>query len=283
MIFSFIALLFAKLDNKRNIKIIIITMVVFAVGIMPLFRHMLGARPGGIQEMFSLPFQQTARYVKYHPKDVFPSEKVVLSKVLPYNTLAKRYNPTNADSIREYRPQARAIDYIRYLKVWAAQLLRHPYTYVEAFQASSSGWFSFYEYDPLMNMNWHNQLNKKIIPGWVPMRYGFSKKTADAMQNAYHNIYRIPIWGCALSYGLYAALLPAFALATALRNWNNKNTKYYLVLVPELLSIVLGCWLASVSSHFEGRRFLYPLTYTAPLLLGWCMYIYQNEVAKIKK
>ena len=134
-----------------------------------------------------------------------------------------------------------------------------------------------------MNMNWHGQLDKTIIPDWVPVRSAFAKKTADAVQNAYHNIFRTPIWGGVVSHGLYAALLPAFVLATALRNCKNQSVKYYLVLIPVLLSIVLGCWLAPLSIHFEGRRYLYPLTYTAPLLLGRCMYIYQNEVARTKK
>ncbi len=283
VLFSFISLLFAELDYKRYIKVIIVTLIIFATGIMPLTRHMLGARPGGIQEMFSIPFQQTARYVKYHSKDITLYEKTVLSKVLPYDALAKRYNPLNTDCVKEYRPQAHTKDYIKYLKVWAVQLFRHPYTYMQAFQAMSSGWFSFYEYNPLMNMNWHNQLNKKIIPDWVPIRSGFAKKTADAVQNAYHNIYSTPVGRFFLCYGLYATLLPAFALATSLRNWKKQSVKYYLVLIPVLLSIALGCWLAPVSIHFEGRRYLYPLTYTAPLLLGWCMYIYQTEMAKTKK
>ena len=93
VLFSFIALFFAKLDNKRNIKVIIITLFVFAAGIMPLTRHMLGADRGGVQEMLSIPFQQTARYVKYHPKDITLSEKAVLSKILDYDRLAKMYNP----------------------------------------------------------------------------------------------------------------------------------------------------------------------------------------------
>lgn len=283
VLFSFISLLFAKLDNKRNIKKIIITLLVFAAGIMPLARHMIRADRGGVQEMLSIPFQQTARYVKYHPKDITLSEKAILSKVLDYDRLAKNYDPVSADPVKEYHQRGRTSDYVKYLKVWAAQLVRHPNTYIEAFQAMLSGWFSFWEYNPLMNMDWHSQLDKTLIPDWVPVRPAFAKKTADAVQNAYHTIYHTPIWGGILSYGLYAALLPAFALATALRNWNNQSVKYYLVLVPVLLSIALGCWLAPVSVHFEGRRYLYPLTYTAPLLLGWCMYIYQTEVAKAKK
>ena len=283
VLFSFIALLIAKIENKRKIKIIMITMVILAAGIMPLVRHVIRAGGGNVCEMFSVPFQQTARYVKYHPKDVSLSEKAVLSKVLDYDGLAKNYTPLIADRVKGYADKGRTVDYIIYLKVWAAQLLRHPYTYMEAFQAMLSGWFSFWEYDPLMDMNWHSQLDKEIMPGWVPIRPAFAKKTADVVQNVYHAIYRTPVWGGVLSYGLYAVLLPAFALATALRNWNNQSVKYYLAVIPVLLSVVLGCWLAPVSLEYEGRRYLYPLTYTAPLLLAWCMYIYQNEVAKIKK
>lgn len=283
VLFSLIALLLAKFDNKRKIKIIIITMIVLLAGVMPLIRHVIRAGAGDVCEMYSIPFQQTARYIKYHAKDVSPKEKAVLSRVLDYDRLAENYDPVNADPVKGYHDRGRTVDYIIYLKVWAAQLVRHPYTYVEAFQAMLSGWFSFWEYDPLMNMDWHNQLDEKFIPGWVTVRPEFSGKTADAMQKAYHNLYQTPIWGIVLSYGLYAALLPVFALATALRNWNNRGVKYYLVLIPVLLSIGLGCWLAPVSIGLEGRRYLYPLTYTAPLLLGWCMYIYQTEVAKAKK
>ena len=146
--------------------------------------------------------------------------------------------------------------------------MRHPYTYIEAFQAMLSGWFSFCEYDPVMNMSWHSQLDKEVMPGWVPVRPEFAKKTADAVQNAYHNICRTPIWGGVLSYGLYASLLPAFALATALRNWKNQSVKYYLVIIPVLLSIVLGCWLAPLSIHFEGRRYFISVNLYGTVAVG---------------
>lgn len=55
-----------------------------------------------------------------------------------------------------------------------------------------------------------------------------------------------------------------------------------LFMGPMVLSLIFGCWLAPVSIHFEGRRYLYPLTYTAPLLLAWCMFVYQNEIVDRK-
>ena len=33
-----------------------------------------------------------------------------------------------------------------------------------------AGWFSWSEYDPLMNMDWRNQLDPEIIPEWAAIR-----------------------------------------------------------------------------------------------------------------
>ena len=62
-----------------------------------------------------------------------------------------------------------------------------------------AGWFSWDQYDPVMNMDWRSQLNTDIIPEWVATR-GFSEKIADAYQELYHNLYEIPVLQIFLSY-----------------------------------------------------------------------------------
>ena len=133
-----------------------------------------------------------------------------------------------------------------------------------------------------MNMDWHNQLSDIIIPHWVPVRPAPASLTANALEKACHSLYNTPIFGLFLSYGFYAAIFPAFVLSTTLRTHCGRHVRYYLVSVPMVLSLIFGCWLAPVSIHFEGRRYLYPLTYTAPLLLAWCMFVYQNEIVDRK-
>ena len=39
--------------------------------------------------MLSIPFQQTARYVKEHGKEVTKEEKMTINKVLNYDTIGK--------------------------------------------------------------------------------------------------------------------------------------------------------------------------------------------------
>ena len=97
-------------NNKRKTRIIIITLIVIAAGIMPLTRHVLRASQGGVQEMLSIPFQQTARYVKYHPKDITLSENAVLSKILDYDKLAKKYEPLSADPVKGYYQRGKTLD-----------------------------------------------------------------------------------------------------------------------------------------------------------------------------
>lgn len=228
--------------------------------------------------MFSIPFQQTARYVKYHPDDITTNERVVIDKVLGFNDLAQRYNPIFADPVKGYSQKGSQKDYLNYLRVWAIQGSRHPGTYIDGFNAMTSGWFSFYEYNPLMNMSWHNQLDPNKIPEWVPARNDFSEWTASSYQKAYDMTYRNPFFTIFLSYGFYASIIPAFMIATVLRKRRKTHVKYWLVTIPMVVSIILGCWLAPVSIVFEGRRYLYPIIYTIPLIIAWSLFFYKNEI-----
>lgn len=140
-----------------------------------------------------------------------------------------------------------------------------------------SGWFSFNEYNPLMNMEWHNQLDPRLIPGWVPIRGNFFTITANNFQTIFNEIYKIPFFTVFLSYVFYAALVPGFLTISVFRKHRRGDIQYWLIFIPMISSIVLGCWLAPVSVHFEGRRYLYPIVYTLPLLISWSLFIYKHE------
>ena len=277
---SILTLLISYFHNKKRIIISLVVAICMIGFILPVMRHTLGVHAGGMQEMFSIPFQQTARYVKYYPNDITLDEKNAIDKVLGFDNLVQRYDPISADPVKGYSQKGSKKDYLIYLKTWMAQGIRHPGVYIDSYNAMVSGWFSFHEYNPLMNMNWHNQLDPNKIPEWVPKRNNFSDWTATTYEKTYDTIYRNPFITIFLCYGFYAALIPSFMLATTLRASKQKDIKYWLVAVPMILSIVLGCWLAPVSIHFEGRRYLYPITYTVPLIISWCFYFYKNEVDK---
>lgn len=274
------AFIFQK-NSRKYIVIPVVASILLMNGIMPIIRTNLQISPGGKQEMFSLPFQMTARYVKYHADDITDEEYEILDKVLTMDTLADRYDPTNADSVKDFYQKAEDKYYVKYIGVWFKQGVRHPGSYISAFNAMLSGWFSWSEYAPLMNNDWRNQHNTDLIPEWVAVR-GITEGTADAYQEMFHNLYNSPFIQIFLSYGFYASLLPAFAVCTVFRKWKNKGTKYWMAICPTVFALFLGCWLAPVSSHLEGRRYLYPVLYTVPLMIMWCLYVYKNNKTSVE-
>lgn len=275
-----LAIIFVK-NNRKYLLIPIGASILLMNVIMPIVRTTLQISPGGKQEMFSLPFQMTARYVKFYGDDITDEEYEVLDKVLTMETLADRYNPTDADPVKDYYQKAEDKYYAKYIKVWIKQGLRHPEVYISAFNSMLSGWFSWSEYAPLMNNDWRSQHNTELIPEWVPIRR-ITDSTANAYQEMYHNLYNTPVIRIFLSYGFYASLLPAFAVCTVFRKWEIKEIKYWLAIVPNLFALMLGCWLAPVSYQLEGKRYLYPVVYTIPIIIVWCLYIYKSNKRNVK-
>ena len=59
--------------------------------LMPIVIDATGTIKGGQQEMLSIPFQQTARYVKYHGDDITDYEYKVIDKVLWITDLSESF------------------------------------------------------------------------------------------------------------------------------------------------------------------------------------------------
>lgn len=265
-----------KKNRKKLGLILIIGVLLFQVG-WPAVMRATGITGGGKTEMLSIPFQMTARYVKEHPDDITPDEYAVIDKMLYMGDLADRYDPVSADPVKGFAFYERfeTKDYVDYIKVWFFQGLRHPGSYWNALLAMESGWFSRTKYYPLMDMSWHNQLNPNIFSEASTVRPERIGKLAAGYQGLLDRLYKVPVLGLLFTYGLYSALIPAFVIGTLLSK--RKKGGAWVAAMPMFFSLALGCWLAPVSIHFEGRRYLYPITYTALILIGWCRYWLRAE------
>lgn len=277
ILLSLLGVFIFQKKNRKVLLIIITSCISVMFIIMPVIKGSLNIEPGGKQEMLSLPFQMTARYVVEHRDDITDDEYAVLNQVLGMGDLAQRYEPTNADPVKGYSQRCGGRDYVKYILVWAKQGIRHPVSYWHGLQSMLAGWFSWNEYDPIMNMGWHDQLDTNKFPESAASRSGIAAITGEIYQGFYHGMYNnclISLW---FTYGLYASIIPFFIFGTVLRRWNNKEIKYFLVALPMFFSLCLGCYLAPVSINLEGRRYLYPLTYSIPITLLWCMFIYKSH------
>ena len=249
--------------------------VVVMYGILPPIFTSLEVQPGGQQEKYSLPFQMTARYLRDYGEDVTDAEYAVIDKVLNADIIADDYDPTWADPVKRHHQKGANEDFPPYLKVWLQMGLRHPDAYIAAANSMLAGWFSWTEYAPLMDMEHRNQLDSQYIPKTVAIRY-ISEKTAPSYKMMFDKLYENPFTRLFFTYGFYASLLPAFFAATIMRKWNS-GKRSWLAFIPFFLSLLFGCWMAPASIHLEGMRYLYPITYTIPVLFVYCVYIYANS------
>ena len=89
--------------------------------------------PGSRREALSLPFQQTARFVRDHEEEIPQEEQDAIEAVLGMSALGKAYDPMVSDPVKgRYRSDVTNEDLMRYFSVWMKQFFRDPVCYVKA-------------------------------------------------------------------------------------------------------------------------------------------------------
>ena len=129
---SLFILLFNKTIRKKAAAALAVCAVFFVLWnqvVLPLGH----VNKGSIREMLSIPFQQTARYVRDCRREVEPEEKEAISKVLPYEILAGRYDPLISDPVKNtYKEEATREDLKEYFDAWLSMGKKHPEVYISA-------------------------------------------------------------------------------------------------------------------------------------------------------
>lgn len=126
--------LLAALFHKRFRKAALAGLaaaIVTSLGLSQVLFPLLDVSQGSIREMLSVPFQQTARYVKFAEEDISDSEREVIDRVLDYDVLADSYDPDISDPVKSTYHGSKE-DLIDYVGVWFKMLLRRPDIYIQA-------------------------------------------------------------------------------------------------------------------------------------------------------
>ena len=100
----------------------------------------MGVASGSVAEMFSMPFQQTARYAIQYEGELTPEEIAIIDSVLDYDTIITQYDPRVSDPVKNtYHGTPEALR--EYWGLWLRQGLRHPSVYASAALNSIFGYF----------------------------------------------------------------------------------------------------------------------------------------------
>lgn len=228
-----------------------------------------GVTRGSIREMLSIPFQQTARYVKYHEDEITEEEKQAIDNVLDYSTLAIRYNANLSDGVKSsYREEASQEELIRYFKVWFEMLKKHPETYI---QATMNNYYTYFYPvgKALRNFSFDSSeyametTNEQVAPLGMCFYY---LKSPDTFRSAYEQIRSrmevlVPFSLLMLPSAYTWTLMILFFYSL------RKRSRYAVdFLILPCMIVLVCCLLGPCNGHYGGR-YLYPIMLAMPLLL----------------
>lgn len=132
--FLFLILLFLTLKDYRKQILLTTVIIICTLFAQSAFCNLMHITPGSKVEMLSVPLQQTARYVTNYGDDVTEHEKEVISKILDYKKIPKKYKPRISDPIKEMftdkKPSEAELS--EYFKVWFQMFFKHPMCYIES-------------------------------------------------------------------------------------------------------------------------------------------------------
>lgn len=257
VLLSLLFLLFLGRQNIFKYIIIICITITFYYSynnvILPHFK----ITNGSIREVLSVPFQQTARYVKEYKKEVTSDEKKAIDKLLNYDTIASRYNPALADPVKnEFNRYYTDDDLKNYFKVWFTQLKKHPLVYVEATIANTYGYIYPVE------TNWYVHIKGKKIINNYGFDYHFNEnlRPLRMVLGGFAVIFPyIPFIGLLINIGFNTWIL-LFMLSYL---FYRKKYKDIILLIPSFL-ILLVCFVSPANTYF---RYALPNVFALPLML----------------
>lgn len=259
---SFPFLLLLKKTKKYKYKII--TLIILFLGfnytynniILPYFK----ITPTSIRETLSIPFQQTARYVKYHESEISDNEKEAIDKVLEYATLKERYKNEIADPVKnKYNKYTTKEELKDYFKVWFIELLKHPKTYIEATINNTYGY-----YYPIKT-NWYiyHKFDSRILKDGFNYHYNNLNTSRKILTTYGQTFQSIPIFNIFVNIGINVWIL-IFMLSYLIYL---KKYKEIIYLSPSFI-LILVCIASPVNTYFR-----YAMPYVFALMLNYGLFM----------
>ena len=269
IVLTFPFILFYSKANLKRLLIVFIAFLIFFMTYSKVILPSFSIPNGSIREVLSIPFQQTARYVKYHSSELSSEDIKAIDTVLGYDTLVERYKPEISDPVKnEFNKYTTNEELKKYFGVWFKGLLKHPETYIEAtmnnvygyFYPVDINWYIYYKYDTRITED-----------NLVDYHYNDLDGVRKVL-STYGQVFPIiPLVGLISNIGFNTWLL--FIMCAY---WFTKDKKKYIIVLVPLLVTVLICVASPVNTYF---RYTMPYVFAMPLLIS----LFLNEVSGGKK
>lgn len=277
-----LALLMLLLPKKR--RKLALPALALLVSTTLFFRALLPAAhitPGSKRETLSVPFQQTARYLRDYPDDVTAQEWAAIDGVLSADTIAERYEPTKSDNVKStYREAATAAERWAYFKAWFQMGLRHPDVYL---QATMNNYYNYFypgrQTTGLYSYSWSEdrmeRANEVMEEKGLSLELRHPDVLAEAResyQTLRENLFRSPLFSLLNSASVYVWGLILLAVYHIKR-----RDREGLALTVPLLAFL--CFYLMGPVNGEYFRYLYGVSLALPAVFLLSLYPVEGDRA----
>jgi len=263
-----------KKTMVRTVACILVP-ILLANGLVAVEMARYNIEKGSIAESLSLPFQQTARYVKEFGDEVTEEEASAIRAVLDYEHLAENYNPVLSDPVKSlYKGDATKEDLLNYFSVWFKQFWKHPEVYIKA--TANQNYFMVC---PFVD-------NRMILPDTMVANYPLLEVTSE--RTGIHEVealqgiktvmnlfcwamFTLPVIGLLTYPAPYNLLLIALLIFAV----SKKKIKWLLISFPLMLS-----FLVVLLAPWTDPRYAFPIIYSMPIAIAY--YIRLNSFEKVE-
>lgn len=220
--------------------------------------------PSSRREVLSIPFQQTARYVRDAKSDVTPEEKRIISKILDYDSLAEKYDPNIADPVKAtFNEYASTSDIKQYFQCWLQMFFKHPGIYLQAILNNKYRFFYPTSIPNTYSYSWsmrQMERTNKLTLDRVNTNFSYPSQL-NTFRNIYEQfrevIFNVPVLSILLSTSTYTWLLILWTCYCL----KQKNITSIIYLIPLYTQLFI-----SMAGPCNGQyfRYLYPIAFCLP-------------------
>lgn len=252
-----------------TIIVCLVSPLILAKGIDSCIMYSYHVEQDSPKEMFSLPFQQTARYVRDHGAEISEEEAQVIGRVLNYDRLPAIYSELTSDPVKTTYHAKSTRELVDYFGVWFKQFLKHPICYIEAVWNQNYYIFSPNIDNIVYNKDCHVGEEIKKDSGLFDVVYFEGPKcmngVADIMVSYYSLLTRFPIIGMLSNVAFYIMLMFVFILYMV----HDRFRKELLVMFPLFVSFITILLAPQIQYQ---PRYAFPVIYAMPSVVSFYCY-----------
>lgn len=281
VLLSFFAmLLFFGKKCRRQLLAVSLLSVVVVYGFFSVVMPALHITPVTSRVLYSVPFQQTARYIRDYGDEVTEEEKEAISKVLSYDNIADKYYPRKSDPVKAlYNPDVTKQEMAAYLKVWWKMFLKHPGVYVSATMnnyfyyfypgkaAAYTYSFRYSEYLMDDRINSDRYLQEMGMDIHYPDFLDGPRLMYESLREHIFSLPVLNLFKCSAAFVWVIMLLACYLLRRG--KWN------LLAVTTPMLLCILVCIVSPCNGDYF--RYLYSVVYCLPAVIIFGLNDHENS------